>query len=57
MTKPQASGNSETDDIHKKIKLIRKLRWIGWEEEAKRLWKTLADKHRGNLIPTFFEPD
>ena len=44
MTKPQASGNSETDDIHKKIKLIRKLRWIGWEEEAKRLWKTLADK-------------
>jgi hypothetical protein len=35
------SGTTQTDAMRDRIKLIRKLRWIGLEEEAQQLMSTL----------------
>jgi hypothetical protein len=45
-TPPDASDTSSTDKApNEMIKLIRKLRWMGMEEEAKGLQQELTRRH------------
>ncbi len=41
---------AEEDAIRDRIKLIRKLRWIGMEEDAKRLSHAISSDYRGSII-------